>query len=264
MAKSHSGQKDGIGETLKTVAYAILIALVFRSFLFQPFWIPSGSMKSTLLIGDYIFVSKYSYGLSKHSFPFSMGPFDGRLFASDPERGDVVVFRHPTRNEDFVKRLVGLPGDKIQMRRGVLFINGEAARQTPDGEFVEPVDPNPKRHQECKRRETRAGEVVCVKDRLIETLPNGVDHLVLNANDDLPNANPIYPNPDNTPVFTVPEGHFFFMGDNRDNSGDSRGGVGMVPFENLLGRAEIIAISADGPFYEVWNWRFDRFLSVIR
>lgn len=256
MAKSHGHQKkEGIGETIKTVVYAILIAVVFRSLLFQPFWIPSGSMKSTLLIGDYIFVSKYSYGISKHSFPFSMGPFDGRLFGSAPDRGDVVVFRHPTRNEDFVKRLTGLPGDEIQMKNGVLHINGEAASQTPDGEFVEILDAS--QSQQCSARETRGGEVVCVKERLVETLPNGVDHVILNAD-----GNRQYS--DNTPVFTVPEGHYFFMGDNRDNSNDSRQSVGFVPFENLLGRAEIIAISADGPFYEVWNWRFDRFLTIIR
>lgn len=256
MAKSHGHQtKDGIGETIKTVVYAILIAVVFRSLLFQPFWIPSGSMKSTLLIGDYIFVSKYSYGLSKHSFPFSMGPFSGRLFGSEPERGDVVVFRHPTRNEDFVKRLTGLPGDKVQMKAGILYINGETAKQTADGDFVERLVPG--QSQQCAARETRDGEVVCVKERFIETLPNGVDHVILNANDNRGFS-------DNTPVFSIPEGHYFFMGDNRDNSNDSRQSVRVVPFENLLGRAEIIAISSDGPFYEVWNWRFDRFLTIIR
>ncbi|MGB0854751.1 MAG: signal peptidase I [Pikeienuella sp.] len=256
MAKSHGHQKkDGIGETIKTVVYAILIAVVFRSLLFQPFWIPSGSMKSTLLIGDYIFVSKYSYGLSKHSFPFSMGPFEGRILGSEPERGDVVVFRHPKRNEDFVKRLTGLPGDRIQMKGGVLHINDVPAKQTPDGDFVERLDPG--QSQQCVARETRDGEVVCIKQRVIESLPNGVDHVILNAD-----TNRQYS--DNTPIFTVPDGHYFFMGDNRDNSNDSRQSVGFVPFENLLGRAEIIAISADGPFYEIWNWRFDRFLTLIR
>ncbi|MGB0505910.1 MAG: signal peptidase I [Pikeienuella sp.] len=256
MARKQSGlPDDGVWEVIKTVVYALLIAVVFRTFLFQPFYIPSGSMKSTLLIGDYLFVSKYSYGVSKHSFPFSLGPFDGRLFGSEPERGDVVVFRHPRQNEDFIKRLVGLPGDRIEMRNGILFINGEAAPQVATDEFIEPISGQ----ASCSERRKIDGVLMCVKEAAIETLPGSdgapdVEHLVLNVRNT---------GSDNTRVFTVPAGHYFMVGDNRDNSNDSRAGVGMVPFENLLGKAQIIAISSEGRFYEIWNWRFGRSLTVV-
>lgn len=256
MARTRGGkQKEGIGETIRTIVWAIAIALVFRTFLFQPFWIPSGSMKSTLLIGDYLFISKYSYGYSKHSFPWSLGPFEGRIFASEPERGDVVVFKHPRSNEDFIKRLIGLPGDRIQMRGGRLFLNEEEVPQARIDDFIEPIDPSRTR---CIDKPTIGGEVVCAKEAWTETLPSGRSYTVLNADGNLSAAT------DNTRVFTVPEGQYFFMGDNRDNSNDSRQGVGFVPYENLVGRAEIIAISSDGPFYEIWNWRWSRFLTVIR
>lgn len=253
MAKAQ--KKEGFGELFKTVVYALLIAGIFRSFLFQPFWIPSGSMKSTLLIGDFLFVSKYAYGYSRHSFPFSALPFSGRIFASDPERGDVIVFKHPANNEDYVKRLVGLPGDTIQMKGGLLHINGEVAPQRPDGVFIEPVIPG--HSLQCKDYPREDGKVMCLKERFTETLPNGVEHLVLNADDNLSTLS------DNTREFRVPEGHFFFMGDNRDNSNDSRQSVGMVPFENLVGRADLIALSFGGEFWEVWNWRADRFFVSI-
>lgn len=256
MAKQKVGkQKDGVADTIRTVVYAILIAIVFRTFLFQPFWIPSGSMKSTLLIGDYLFISKYSYGYSKHSFPWSLGPFEGRLLDSQPERGDVIVFKHPRTNEDFIKRLTGLPGDKMQMRGGVLYINGEEAKQEKVGDFIEPIDAG---RTLCTSKPTINGELSCAKDLIRETFPDGGSHLILNANKNNGRG------ADNTAVFTVPDGHYFFMGDNRDNSNDSRQGVGFVPYENLVGRAEIIAISSDGPFYELWNWRFDRFLTLIK
>lgn len=248
-------KKDSIGETIKTVVYAILIAVVFRSLLFQPFWIPSGSMKSTLLIGDYLFISKYSYGYSKHSLPWSVGPFNGRILGTQPDRGDVIVFKHPRTNEDFIKRLTGLPGDKIQMKEGVLHINGTAVKLEQTEPFVEPIDPMRTR---CSDRREIGGELSCLKESYIETLPNGVSHMILNADNNRSAQT------DNTRTFTVPEGHYFFMGDNRDNSNDSRQGVGMVPYENLVGRAELIAISSDGPFWEVWNWRFGRFLTIIR
>ena len=248
-------KKDSFGETIKTIVYAVLIAVVFRTLLFQPFWIPSGSMKSTLLIGDYLFISKYSYGYSKHSLPWSLGPFDGRILGSQPERGDVIVFKHPRTNEDFIKRLIGLPGDRIQMKQGVLHLNGAPVKMEQTEPFVEPIDPMRTR---CSARRDLGEGVVCLKDRFIETLPNGREHVVLNADNNLSAQT------DNTRTFTVPEGHYFFMGDNRDNSNDSRQGVGMVPYENLVGRAEIIAISSDGPFWEVWNWRFGRFFTIIR
>ncbi len=252
MAKAE--KKEGFWELLKTIVYALLIAAVFRSFLFQPFWIPSGSMKSTLLIGDFLFVSKFAYGYSRHSFPFSAMPIDGRFFASEPDRGDVIVFKHPRSNEDYVKRLIGLPGDTVQVREGVLYINGEAAPQRAAGEFLEPVIQG--HSLACLSYPRVDGEVMCLKERYIETLPNGVDHLILNADD---NRGPM----DNTREFTVPEGQYFFMGDNRDNSNDSRQSVGMVPFENLVGRADLIALSFGGAFWQVWNWRADRFFVVI-
>lgn len=249
-------KKEGLGELLKTVVYALLIAGAFRSFLFQPFWIPSGSMKSTLLIGDFLFVSKYAYGYSRHSFPFSAVPIPGRILARQPERGDVIVFKHPRSGEDYVKRLIGLPGDRIQMRKGILYINGQAAPQRPDGVFIEPIDPGA--NLACKAYPRIDGEVMCLKERFIETLPGGREHIVLNADD---NDKPFT---DNTREFVVPEGHYFFMGDNRDNSNDSRQGVGMVPFENLVGRADLIALSFAGRFWEVWNWRADRFFVAVR
>jgi signal peptidase I len=248
-------KKEGLGELIKTVVYALLIAGIFRSLLFQPFWIPSGSMKSTLLIGDFLFVSKYAYGYSQASFPWGIVPLDGRIFASRPERGDVIVFKHPRTGEDYVKRLIGMPGDAIRVSEGTLYINGERAPQRPAGEFVEPVVPG--HNLACKSYPRVDGEVMCVKDRLIETLPNGVEHVILNADD---NTSPLT---DNTREFRVPEGHYFFMGDNRDNSNDSRQSVGMVPFENLVGRADLIALSFGGQFWEFWNWRADRFFVSI-
>ncbi len=124
-----TAKKDGVWETVKTVIYALLIAGIFRTLFFQPFWIPSGSMKDTLLIGDFLFVNKMAYGYSRHSCPFSMCPFSGRIFGGAPDRGDVVVFRHPVNGQDFIKRVVALPGDTVQMRDGILYINGEAAQR---------------------------------------------------------------------------------------------------------------------------------------
>lgn len=244
-------KKESVGELIKTVVYALLIAGVFRSLLFQPFWIPSGSMKSTLLIGDFLFVSKFSYGYSRHSFPWGIIPFEGRILASLPERGDVIVFKHPRNGQDYVKRLIGLPGDRIQVAKGILQINGVAAPQEPAGEFIEPMVPGG--NLQCKDYPRVDGQVMCMKERAYETLPNGVKHIVLNAD---ANNNQ---RTDNTREFIVPEGHYFFMGDNRDNSTDSRADVGMVPFENLVGRADLIALSFGGAFWEVWDWRADRF-----
>ena len=247
-------KKESLGELVKTIVYALLIAGVFRSFLFQPFWIPSGSMKSTLLIGDFLFVSKYAYGYSRHSFPWSLVPIPGRIFASEPERGDVIVFKHPANGEDYVKRVVGLPGDRVQMKAGVLHIDGEAVPLRPAGEHLEPVAPGA--NLACKAYPRVDGQVMCLKERFIETLPGGREHVVLNADE---NRGPM----DNTREFQVPEGHYFFVGDNRDNSNDSRQGVGMVPFENLVGRADLIALSFGGAFWQVWNWRADRFFVSI-
>jgi signal peptidase I len=235
----------------------LLLAGVIRTLFFQPFWIPSGSMKPTLLIGDFLFVNKMAYGYSRHSCPFSMCPFPGRILASEPERGDVVVFKHPSNGTDYIKRLIGLPGDTVQMIEGILYINGEAAPQEPDGIFVQtylPQGPMASMPRCGNQPVQRGGE--CTKEQAIETLPEGPRHLVLNIEDGFG---------DNTPPIVVPEGEFFFMGDNRDNSMDSRfprsaGGVGSVPFENLVGRADRVIFSSAGPsMLAFWTWRPDRF-----
>lgn len=235
-------------DTARTIFYALLIALFIRAFFFQPFNIPSGSMISTLLIGDYLFVSKYAYGYSRHSLPFSPNLFSGRIFAGAPERGDVVVFKTPADGRtDFIKRVVGLPGDRIQMVDGVLHINGSAVKRERIGEYLDrDRHGNVRRHTQYR-----------------ETLPNGVSH---NTLDSTP-AGLL----DDTQEFRVPEGHYFMMGDNRDNSSDSRriNDVGYVPAENLVGRAEILFFSTDGSarFWEIWNWpsatRFERIISAI-
>jgi signal peptidase I len=254
--------REGVTETVKTIVYALLIAGVFRTLFFQPFWIPSGSMKDTLLIGDFLFVNKMAYGYSQHSCPFSMCAFiDGRWLARDPVPGDVVVFRHPVNGQDFIKRLIGVPGDRIQMRQGLLHINGAPVEVEPAGTFEEIYAPQgPQRlTPQCANAPVGQGGV-CVKERFIETLPNGESHHILDVR--------MGPN-DNTPVYTVPEGHYFFMGDNRDNSTDSRvnplaRGVGFVPEENLIGRADRVMFSAAGrSLFFVWTWRPDRFFHKI-
>ncbi|MGL4309742.1 MAG: signal peptidase I [Paracoccaceae bacterium] len=252
---------DGIVETIKTVVYALLIAGVFRTLFFQPFWIPSGSMKDTLLIGDFLFVNKMAYGYSRHSCPFSFCPFTGRLLSSEPERGDVVVFRHPVNGTDFIKRLIGLPGDKVQMKAGQLYINDAPVKLEPAGMFEETYAPQGPEQTYPRCFNGPVGEgAICQKERFLETLPNGVSHHVLNIENQ---------GSDDTAVFAVPEGQYFFMGDNRDNSQDSRvaqnvGGVGFVPVENLIGRADRIMFSSAGrSLFFFWTWRSDRFFKAI-
>ena len=221
-------------ETFRTLVYAVLIALVVRTFFFEPFNIPSGSMKPTLLVGDYLFTSKYAYGYSRHSLPFSLPLIPGRVWSALPERGDVAVFKLPADNRtDYIKRIVGLPGDRVQMQEGILYVNDEAVAKVPVDPFVD---------EDLQGREIA---------RYRESLPNGTSWYVL---DMVPNG-PF----DTTRVFEVPEGHLFAMGDNRDNSQDSRSAfVGFVPVENLVGRAEIIFFSTDGSarIWEVWKWPF--------
>ena len=215
-------QQKWLIENVKVIVTAGLIALSIRSLAFEPFHIPSSSMEPTLLVGDYIFVSKYSYGYSRYSFPFSPKIIKNRIFLKAPKRGDVVVFRLPKDPSiDYIKRVVGLPGDKIQVKKSILYINGKVVPRDPISSGSYPV--------------------------YMENLPDTTQgHLML----DLITNAPL----DNTPVFTVPEGHFFAMGDNRDNSLDSRapdGGVGYVPFENLVGHARIIFFSVERP--ASWN-----------
>ncbi|NNJ68168.1 MAG: signal peptidase I [Boseongicola sp.] len=260
MSDSTSTFVDGVVETIKTVVYALLIAGVFRTLFFQPFWIPSGSMKDTLLIGDFLFVNKMAYGYSQYSCPFGMCPIDGRVWGSEPERGDVVVFRHPANGQDFIKRVVGMPGDTVQMRNGVLFLNGSAAPQVQEGLFTEtyerqgPIGTTPI----CIEMSVSFGQD-CNKMKSVETLPDGTQHAVLDAGPT---------RLDNTGVTRVPEGMFYFVGDNRDNSTDSRvaqpSGVGLVPYENLIGRADRVMFSSAGrSLFFVWTWRMDRFFKAI-
>jgi signal peptidase I len=273
---SETQKGSSIWETVKTVFWALVIAGIFRTVFFQPFWIPSGSMKDTLLIGDFLFVNKMAYGYSYASCPSIRlggldidaqdicGWLDGdntRILGSEPERGDIIVFRHPVDGTDFIKRLVGLPGDRIQMRGGVLHINGEAVGIEPAGEFVEEFAPQgPMRiRPRCANGVVGMG-ADCIKQRYTETLPDGTSHAILDIGPQ---------RADNTGVFTVPEGHYFFMGDNRDNSTDSRfpqavGGVGFVPYENLIGRANRVIFSSAGrSMLFFWTWRGDRFFERL-
>ncbi|PZQ52315.1 MAG: signal peptidase I [Rhodovulum sulfidophilum] len=253
--------KGGILELVKTVVYALLLAGAIRTLFFQPFWIPSGSMKPTLLIGDFLFVNKMAYGYSRYSCPFSLCPIEGRILGREPKRGDVVVFKHPTNGTDYIKRLIGLPGDTIQMVDGRLYINGAELPVTPDGTFHEINEPQGPMANlpRCKNRPVAAGDD-CVADQYVETLPEGKTHEILDIENGFG---------DNTQAFVVPEGEFFFMGDNRDNSMDSRfprsaGGVGFVPFENLIGRADRIIFSSGGSsMLAFWTWRPDRFFKAV-
>lgn len=246
MAQSKSG---GFSEVVRTVVIAVLVALAVRTFAYEPFNIPSGSMKPTLLVGDYLFVSKYSYGYSRFSLPMSLPVFSGRVLEKPVERGDVVVFRLPRDNTtDYIKRIVGLPGDRIQVRDGVLYINDQPVRRERIEDFVE-NGPNGSHWR---------------IPRYVETLPNGRKYEVLDANP--------HGSLDNTDVYTVPAGHYFAMGDNRDHSQDSRvlSAVGFIPAENLIGRAEVLFFSVDdqSAWWEFWKWpgaiRFSRLFDRIQ
>ncbi|MEE9544398.1 MAG: signal peptidase I [Rhodospirillales bacterium] len=236
----------GIKETIKTIIYAVLIALAIRTIAYEPFNIPSGSMIPTLLVGDYLFVSKFSFGYSRHSLPFSLPLIPGRIFFSEPERGDVVVFKLPLDNKtDYIKRIIGLPGDRVQLVGGILNINGEQVKRERTEDYVV---------------RNRNGNIRRVS-RYIETLPNGRRHYILEVSDRGPY--------DNTDVYIVPAGHYFAMGDNRDRSRDSRflNDVGFVPMKNLVGRAEFLFFSVDGEVWEIWKWadsvRFERLFQGI-
>jgi signal peptidase I len=254
---------DGLWETIKVIIQALLIAFFVRSFLYQPFNIPSASMYPTLKVGDYLFVSKLSYGYGKYSFNFSLGgfgheiveccpiDFPGRVVLADtPKRGDVAVFKLPTDTDiDYIKRVIGLPGDRIQMRGGVLHINGVAVKKERIEDYVD-----------AESSGEGGGQPV---PQYMETLPNGIQYRVLDSEPDGA--------ADNTEEYVVPESHYFMMGDNRDNSQDSRylNVVGFVPIENYVGRADIIffSIARDASLWEVWRWpvaiRWSRFFNLI-
>ena len=239
--------KNFIIENIKTIFYALVIAIIIRSLFIQPFYIPSSSMEPNLLIGDRLFVTKYSYGYSKHSFPFSPPFFKGRLFSSTPKTGDVVVFKTPADNRtDYIKRLIGLPGDKIQFIEGNLFLNNNQVLKSIIS----------------KKDIIYCGQTVDV-NTYEEKLPNGKVH------------NTVYLKSysfQNSDIFTVPNEHYFFLGDNRDCSKDSRylTSVGYVHQDNLVGKAQFIFFSSDfriGSIFSFWKWhkivRFDRFFKRI-
>lgn len=234
-------------EFMRTALIAVVLALLVRSFLYEPFNIPSGSMKPTLEVGDYLFVYKPAYGYSRFSFPFGLAPIEGRIMDREPLRGDVVVFKLPTNTGvDYIKRVIGLPGDKVQVVDGRLYINQKLVPRESVG--LKRIDEN---------------GVTRVMNEYIETLPGGTIHRIYEEGDDRPL--------DNTPEYTVPEGHYFMMGDNRDNSQDSRvqNMVGFVPYKNLVGRASFLFFSTNGSAHlgEVWKWpqtiRYERLFNSI-
>ena len=224
--------ESALSEIVSTIIQALLLALVIRTIFFQPFEIPSGSMKPTLLVGDYVMVSKWSYGYSRHSLPFSPPVFSGRVWGSDPERGDVVVFKYPPDpSKDYIKRVIGLPGDKVQLKNSVIHINGQAVEQVPKGAFAG----------------NYKGRDISIPT-MLERLDNGRTYEMMDVE---PGSSG-----DDTGVYEVPAGHYFFMGDNRDNSADSRYDVGFVPAENLVGKAQTVFLSLEEGTraWEFWKW----------
>ncbi len=240
--------KNKIADNIKTIFYALIIALIIRSFLFQPFYIPSSSMEPNLLIGDRLFVSKYAYGYSRHSLPFSPKIYNNRILAKTPKRGDVIVFKTPADNRtDYIKRLIGLPGDIIQIVDRDLFINGIKIKKEKVENLIK----------------INCGNEILNAVFFKETLPNGKNYIAVYRND----GTMI-----NSDKFLVPENHYFFMGDNRDCSKDSRflSSVGYVSYNNLVGKARLIFFSNDkdkGSFFKFWKWnqsiRTDRFFKKI-
>lgn len=247
------------GETTRFLVTFFILAAILRIFIVAPFVIPSGSMLPRMLIGDYLFVSKWSYGYSRYAIPFGLASFDGRFFASEPKRGDVVVARHPAAGHDIVKRLIGLPGDTIEMRGGILVLNGKPVPKVRIADFTPAVSPNsPCRQVFRGRGEQSPGP--CAYPRYRETLPGGRSYEVLDQGDGVA---------DETERFTVPAGHYFLIGDNRDDSADSRfpvtsDGVGFLPAANLIGKAQLTFFSTDGSaeWLKPWTWfsaaRWDR------
>ncbi|MCL2629583.1 MAG: signal peptidase I [Alphaproteobacteria bacterium] len=300
MRRRYGKPENGIREWINTILWAGAIAIIFRSFLLEPFNIPSGSMIPTLEVGDHIFVKKWSYGYSRYSFPFgSWNLWSGRFLSSEPMRGDVIVFRTPDNSLDYIKRLIGYPGDQIQIKSGRVWINGEMVQREHKGKYVVATLPKMLRSVGHQRVDPKTGNIMVIRgnrifednqpapyrytieyksdavcrlrpdecqvhigDIYVETLPGGRKHEIVKFTE--------HGRYDNTPLFTVPEGQYFFLGDNRDASEDSRASLGFVPRDNLIGRAWFIFYSHNyySPLLLVWNWpqklRFERFLSGVK
>lgn len=253
--RSKAKKEGGLAETTRFLLFLFLFTLVLRTFIIAPFMIPSGSMLPGLKIGDYLFVAKWPYGYSRYAFPFGLARFHGRALGGAPERGDVVIFRHPGSDSDWVKRLIGLPGDRVQIRAGQIFLNGKAVPKVRIADYLMPRTPNsPCRYVGGYRPQpvVEGGESYCPYPRFRETLPNGRSYEVLDQINGIA---------DDTRIFTVPPGHYFMMGDNRDDSADSRfslaeQGVGYLPEDNLIGRPVIVFFSTDGSaeWLKPWTW----------
>ena len=232
---------------IKSILFAILIALIIRSFIFEPFNIPSGSMKPNLLVGDFIFVSKWSYGYSKHSLPFSIPIIPSRIFAKEPKRGDIVVFKTPENNRtDYIKRVIALPDDTVQIIDGIIIINGSEILRKKIDDFTD------NDNNVINKRVRMYKEYFFNKEiNVLDITDKGIA--------------------DNTQLFKIPKNHFFVMGDNRDNSQDSRfiNSVGFIPYENLVGKAQFIFFSLENSrFLQIWKWpksiRFKRIFQNIK
>ena len=237
-------KKNPIHELINTLIIALVLAGLIRTILFQPFWIPTGSMKPSLLVGDFLFVNKFSYGFSRYSCPFSICPISGRIFFSEPKRGDVVVFRHPKSGKDYIKRVIGLPGDKVRLLKGKLFINESMLVREGLPDFIEAKSEqgSMKTVPQCANEPVPFGNKNCIKYQSLEKLENGKSYKILDLGQNIG---------DDTPDFIIGKDEYFFLGDSRDNSLDSRfdrqfGGVGLVPKEYLIGKASLILFSSSG------------------
>ncbi len=246
-ATNPKAKHSELRETITVIIEALVIALIFRSFLYQPFSIPTASLQPTLMIGDYVIANKFTWGFGRYSLPLGIIPFEGRVFGREPNRGDIAVFRPVPQRDNYIKRIIGLPGDRIQMKGGRLFINDIQVER----EFIE------------RGTDTDSYGTTIPVMKYRETLPNGLSYTVNEISDDGPL--------DNTIEYVVPAGHYFMMGDNRDRSQDSRvlSAVGYVPAGNLIGKGEarFFSIKNNLPPWQIWNWpqnlRLDRMFQSI-
>jgi signal peptidase I len=250
-----AGRASGVARTTRFLLTLFVLAVLLRTFVFAPFMIPSGSMLPRMVIGDYLFVAKWPYGWSRYAFPFGLAHFDGRLWSAEPARGDIVIFHHPASGQDYVKRLIGLPGDTVQMRGGILVLNGQPVPKVRIADFLMEESPNsPCRYVGDYAPEPTIdrGRTYCRYPRYRETLPGGRSYEVLDQ---------VHGLADDTPLYRVPSGDYFVMGDNRDDSADSRfspavGGVAFLPADNLIGRPLVTFFSTDGAssWFKPWTW----------